>query len=150
MLQLSRCNIKNQSEIIKDTKHWQQFSIFFSYFTHFLDYTHEIPATTSSTRLQYSNEPQLMLSIILPNLSVINHNIGVLGRDYNFIFFLFRFRDFPFPFIFFILLLSNLTSYIFFLQRPLHNFTCPSFSRRRSTFVTSNPICRPMTSCFLN
>ena len=90
ILQLSRCNFKNQSEIIKDTKHWQQFSIFFSYFTHFLDYTHEIPATTSSTQLQYSNEPQLMLSIILPNLSVINHNIGVLGRDHNFIFLLFN------------------------------------------------------------
>ena len=67
---------------------------------------------SSSTRLQYSNEPQLMLSIILPNLSVINHNVGVLRRDYNFIFFLFRFRHFPFPFIFFILLLSNLASYI--------------------------------------
>ena len=39
-----------------------------------LDYTHEISATTSLTRLQYSNKPQLMLSVILPNLSVMNHN----------------------------------------------------------------------------
>ena len=118
-MQPTHCNIKNIAgftlQYWRPVWHYQGhqilpaiFNSFCYYFTHFLDYTHEIPATTSSTRLQYSNEPQLTLSIVLSNLSVMNHNIGVLRRDNNFIFFLFRFRHFPFPFIFLILLLSKL------------------------------------------
>lgn len=65
-LQRSCSNIKSQSEII--------------YFTHFLNCSSE---NSSSAWLQYSNEPQVMFSLILLHLSACNHKICTLGRDYN-------------------------------------------------------------------